>query len=161
MEVCSGGVCYVDGSPVGDVQTCCCFADGTPCDKNDNPSACPHGCNDTDDPACSSSLCKPITPSKCDVYGHFEANCSCAEDDGACENRACGHYNQYTGGDYICCPSGDTHTWGLEDYCTNQPNGNKCHGDGVLMCQSGCCNDNDICADTSECSNYDPITSVV
>ena len=93
MLACAGGTCYVDGSPVGDVQDCCCYADGTPCNKNDDPSACAEGCNDSDDPACSSSLCVPVT-GKCNVYGHYATNCPCLED-GVCKNDACGHYNQY------------------------------------------------------------------
>ena len=77
MLACAGGTCYVDGSPVGDVQDCCCYADGTPCNKQPfDPSACAHGCNDSDDPACSSSLCVPVT-GKCNVYGKYEDMCPC------------------------------------------------------------------------------------
>ena len=76
---------------------------------------------------------------------------------GANGKKACGKWNTSSDneGDHYCCPSGDTHTFGLHRWCTMQPNGNKCRGDGSgssPMCASKCCNSSDVCA-ASGCSS--------
>ena len=69
----------------------------------------------------------------------------------------CGKWNTSSDneGDHMCCPSGDTHQFGEHEWCTMQPNGNKCRGDGSgsnPMCASKCCNSSDVCA-ASGCSS--------
>lgn len=76
---------------------------------------------------------------------------------GASGHPKCGKWNTSSDneGDHYCCPSGDTHQFGEHEWCTMQPNGNKCRGDGSgssPMCASKCCNSSDVCA-ASGCSS--------
>ena len=84
----------------------------------------------------------------------------CVNDDdcapGASGHPKCGKWNTSSdnAGDHMCCPSGDVHDYGLHEWCTDQPDGNKCRGDGSgssPMCKSKCCDSNDICAHKSKC----------
>ena len=73
---------------------------------------------------------------------------SCSHDD-QCKNNACGRktYADSDNNNYICCPSGETDTYGGRDYCTEMPKGSTCASDA--MCANDACgrdnNDHLIC----------------
>ena len=54
-----------------------------------------------------------------------------------CKNHACGKKDASDNSPYICCPSGETDTWLITDYCTDLKNGDACITD--YMCSSHNC----------------------
>jgi hypothetical protein len=52
-----------------------------------------------------------------------------------CLNDACGRLTAADNAQKICCPSGNTHNYGLLDYCTEMVDGSICFSDA--MCKEG------------------------
>lgn len=82
------------------------------------------------------------TPNTSCVTGHQATPPLCTDPSG----DTCGRWNNLDANGFLFqCPSGETHMFGLQDYCTKQPTGNACHGSGSDMCASGVCNSDDRC----------------
>jgi len=93
------------------------------------------------DVMCASGYCQDnnggLQKGRCVEKGAAGQPCTSNSD---CKNNTCGRQTAADGAPLVCCPSGDTRTYGGYDYCSNMPNGSTCWSDA--MCASDYCGGN-------------------